>query len=168
MPQRSYSFYDTVTFSNSAKVEHQAFQNRQGTDAANDKYKTNARGNGEFPTNESFVLQKLLFYPDSVLTQADAEVYLNNSYIQIEVADTQVFQASLREVVALAAYSGQFSQAIAADDAMIGIQNNGYELEIPITIEGGNSFRILIGQGTALSTGASTFKIVMMGTYNQP
>lgn len=167
MATMKYSFYDTATFTNSAKVEHQLFQNRQGIDSTNDKYKTNSRGNGEFPSNESFKAERLLFFPDSDVPLADLEDSLLNSYVQIEYQDRTVFQATLRECVALSSWGGHYSQASAADDALIGIQNDGYELSIPLMFEGGNGFRVIIGQGTALSGTSFTFKFVMVGEYTQ-
>lgn len=165
MPELTYSFYDTATFLDSAKNVHQLFQNREGVDSTNDKYKTNSRGNGEFPTSEKFLCKKLLFFPDSDVPLADLEDALLNSYVEIQYRDTTVFRATLRECVALSAWQGQYSQASAADDALIGIVNNGYMLENPLLFEGGNSFRVLIGQGTALSADTFTFKFVMQGKY---
>lgn len=164
MATRNYAFWDTVTFGTDAKTEHQAFQNRQGVDSTNDKYKTNSRGNGEFPANESFLIKNVGLFPDSLMTDADLINWMVNSYVEIQVSDQVVFQAPLRECVKLSEYGGVIGADATSVDPAFGIRNMGFDLPMPIKLGDGNSFRVLVGQGTALST-TFNVKVVLTGEY---
>lgn len=168
MPTRSYSFYDTATLANAANTVHEMFQVRQGGTTNATKFVTNMRGNGEFQSSETFELKGIKAFPNSVLALADMQSLLFASYVEIQYQDNIVFQCTLRECIALNHWGGHYSQAAAADGGAIGIQNDGYMLENPLTIQGGNSFRVLIGQGTALTTADDTLVVSLTGLYTTP
>jgi hypothetical protein len=167
MAEYSTTLYDTAEFGTSGDVDHILFQEAQGASATATKSKTNSRGAGSLPENESFLVDSLHVSADFNGSVAD---YMNlwiDSYVEIQLSDQTVFQAPLRQLASLNSYGGHYSQGSASDEATIGLEGMGYKLRQPIKIEGGRSFRVNVHQGTALSGANSSVKFTFEGTLTR-
>lgn len=167
MALRDHMLWDVAAFGVAASTSHELFQNREGSDAANPKHKTNMRGAGSLPDNESFVIRRVHIYPDNELAEADLPLWLDSSFITINIADRDVFDCPVRNCASHASFGGIVTQAVAGDRALVGPSGDGYLLVNPIIIEGGRSLRVTVFQGTALSA-AEDIRVVLEGTLDQP
>lgn len=164
----SYGLYDTADFGTSANTEHTLFQNAQGSSSTQTKSKTNMRGSGSLPSNESFTIEEIHISSDFNLTAADYQNMWIDSYIEVRISDDTVLLLPLKNCASMNAFSGTYTQASAADEAVIGLMGNGLKLSNPITINGGESFRVSLYQGTALSAATGSVKCVLYGTLDRP
>lgn len=163
MPDYSFVLYDTAPFGASAGTEHVLFQVSQGSDSTHTEAYTNSRGAGQLPTEEKMLVERIHVIVDHNTAIADVPKIFNASFLEIRVSDKTIFKAPLAMLSSFNAYGGHYSQAAAADEAVIGLIGVGYELKIPILIPGGVSFRIRVYQGTAV-TAASNLKVALEGT----
>lgn len=163
MPDFSFVLYDTAPFGATAGTDHVLFQVSQGADSTHTEAYTNSRGAGQLPTEEKFLLKRLHAIIDHNTALADIPKIFNASYFELRVSDKIVFKCPLAMLSSKNSYGGHYTQAAAADEAVIGLDGEGYELEIPIEIQGGVSFRPKVYQGTAV-TASSNIKIVLEGT----
>ena len=163
----SYILWDTAILGTVALFEQSLFQVAQGGDAVHTRSFTNSRGSGQLPTNENFLIKHIGVSLDANLAIAD---YINVwplSFLEIRVNDETLFQAPLRMLAESNAFGGHYSQAAAADEALIGLEGTGYDLEIPIEIEGGTAFRVNVLQGTALAVASVPLRVALCGTLNR-
>lgn len=167
MPDYTYTLYDTAVLSN-AVTDQVLFQVSQGADATHTESFTNSRGAGQLPTGESFEVKKISATVDGNWVVADQINWILNSFCEIRVSDLTVFKCPLAYLVDGASFGGLYTQASAAEESAIGYQGDGYELEIPIEIQGGVQFRVRIYGGTALSTTGRNVKITLHGTLSLP
>lgn len=158
----SYIMYDSIDFG-SAVGQQTLFQVPQGGDAIHTESFTNSRGSGQFPSGEKFVIKKIGFVVDYNLSDADLIDFMNLSTFEIRVNDTTYFKCPLQCILAYSGYSGYLGQASAASLVAIGPSGVPYQLEIPITINGGDSFKVLVYQGTPLSGASRRFKVILEG-----
>jgi len=123
-------------------------------------------GAGSLPDKTNFTIQKIVIFPDDDFAIADLQDFLVDSYVEITLNDAQVFMSPLRSCVGLSSYAGHFTQAVAADEALIGLEGMGFELQEPIVVEGGVSFLVELGQGKALSAANMGVKVALYGILN--
>jgi len=168
MTDFAYTLYDTAEFDDAADVEHTLFQVGQGADATHNKGFTNARGGGSMPGEERFEVKSIDVWLDADAIAADRENMWLASYLEFEVSDKTVLIAPLSQFAKNNSFGGFVGQAAAADEALIGRTGNGYHLEIPIILEGGNSFRVVVFQGTALATDPTNVKVALNGVLSRP
>lgn len=159
----NFAIYDTAVLGTTAKTVHTMFQVAVSQSATADRFYTNMRGNGIFPNQENFLIKKLFVFPDANFNEDDRENYFLNSYLSIIYKDQLVLSVPSRLAVGRASYGGHFTQGTAADEALIGLEGDGYMLELPLLIEGGNSFKVEYGQGVAMSAGSQNIKVVLDG-----
>lgn len=163
MPDFPFSIYDTAVFGNSAKVVHTLFQVAVNQDSTHDRFFTNMRGSGQFPTNEKFLITSIEVFSDANFIEDDRENLWLNSYLQLIYKDLLILSIPLRLASGHNSFGGHFTQAVAADEALIGLEGSGYLLPRPQLIEGGNSFKAEVGQGTAMSAASQNVKVALMG-----
>lgn len=164
-----YVIYDTAVFGTVANFENVLFQVSQGSDATHTENFTNARGAGTFPQEESFLVKHIGVVADfNTATPEDYQLMWYASFLELRVSDKTLLKAPLHWFAHRNAYQGHYSQAAAADNALIGLMGDGYMLENPISIKGGTSFRVRVVQGTALSAVSKNVKVNMRGLLSIP
>lgn len=169
MPEMDYVLYDTAAFGNAANTEHLLFQVAQGGDATHTESFTNSRGAGQIPNEETMVIEEIAV--TVVTNQATPSDYQNvwiASFLEIKIADFSWGKFPLALLARANSYGGHYSQAAAADDAMIGLQGKGLQLKRPITLKGGTSFKVRVFQGTALGGASRNVLISLIGVLNMP
>ncbi len=164
MPDYSWTMYDTAPFGASASVTNELFQVAQGGDATHTKSYTNSRGAGQLPVLEKMMVENIKVIYDYNTVLADIPKIQVGSYLEFIVNNKTVLLARLAEFIAHSAYGGHYSQAAAADEAVIGLKGDGYELKIPILIPGGTQFKVNVFQGTALAGASSNLVVALVGT----
>lgn len=162
MPDRRYALYDTYVFG-AAASNGRLFQVTEGGDATHVTAFTNSRGSGVLPQAEKFVIDWIGAFEDYIPLIANRTNITIASWLELIVSNVSVLKIPLMMVWAKNAYGGHFTQAAAADLAVIGRMGDGYSLvDHPITINGGESFALVVNQGTAVAA-ASNVKFVLNG-----
>lgn len=163
----SYTIYDTAPFDDTGGETFTLFRVAQGGDTTHTKSFTNARGAGQFPAEESFLVNKICVWVDDDATAADMAALWENSYLEFRVRDETMLLSPLSEFAANGAYGGHYSEASASDEAIIGKAGNGRVLEIPVNIPGGTTFRVDVYQGAAMSADPINVKVALYGTLTR-
>lgn len=167
MADLRYFLYDTAVFGTTAGTEHVLFQVAQGGDATHTEDFTNSRGAGSLPSEERFVCDRIGVFVDAAIADAEVEKVFTGSFLEIRVADKSVFKAPLKVCAGYGGWSGHFTQATAANRALIGPAQGYCHLDIPIEIPGGTAFRVRVYQKTALAAAANV-KVVLGGVLSTP
>lgn len=163
----SYELYDTVVMGVAAGTEHTLFQVAQGGDTTHTRSFTNSRGAGQLPGEENFFIDAVKATLDETAIAADREGIWVKSYLEIRVADETLLQVPLSEVACRNGYGGHYTQAAAAEEALIGLIGDGYKLKYPIKIPGGTAFRVNVYQGTAVAAGTEV-RVILDGVLERP
>lgn len=165
----THSFlYDTALFGTTANTEHTLFQVAQGSTATATKAITNMRGAGQLPSVEKFRVDKIHVFADYNSAIADYIDVWVSSFIQFRVSDEILFESPLRMCASMNSFSGFYTQAAAAVEALIGLKGGGFDLKIPIMINGGTAFRVSVFQTTVLSTTSLGVKVALEGILSRP
>lgn len=169
MAKLTYPLFDTMLFGTAVQVEQALFQVQQGGDATHTKSFTNMRGAGALANSESFICKKIGVFMDfNTIVEADIESLWIGNYLELRVNDQTMIIAPLRLFAQYNGFVGHFTQAAAANDVMGGLQNDGYELEIPIMIPTGVAFRVNIPQNTVLSVASIPVRVILHGELTRP
>ncbi len=168
MADYTATLYDTAVFGTTAGAEHTLFQVAQGGDSTHVEAFTNMRGAGSLPNDEDFRVDEIAVFPDVNASAADLQNMTIGSFLEVRVSDKTVLKAPLAMFMKHAAYGGLYTQATAANEALIGLLGDGYKLPIPIAIPGGTSFRVRIYQGTAMSAASQNLKVALNGVLTMP
>lgn len=166
MADLSYVLFDTAPFGNAAGVEMLLFQVQQGGDSTHTEQFTNMRGPGFLPQKEIFVVDKISSVVDVVLAEADVQSWFRATFLEIRLNNQTYLKIPIVLTVDGSLYGGHFTQAAAANRALIGVQGDGYELKMPIKIEGQQPFVVRILQGTALAAANQFIKVCLHGVYS--
>jgi len=162
----SWTLFDTALFGVAVGIRN-LFQIGEGGDSTHTKAYTNMRGAGSLPVEERLLIKNIGVMLDGDVDEADRESVFLHSYLELRISDETKLMAPLRMFASHSAFGGAYSQAAAADDALIGPLGNGYPLDIPILIPNGNSFKVEVYQGTVL-VGADTWvKVLLNGTLTR-
>ena len=161
------TLYDTWQPGTTASAEATLFQTPQGGDATHTESFTNARGAGQLPSGEKFLLKKVKLIIDGQIAEVDFDTRLYGGFIEIRVKDKTVLKAPAQMFFAHSAYGGHFLQATAALTQSIGPTGDGFVLELPIEINGGERFVIRCVQGAAFAS-AIDHKVVLEGVLTLP
>lgn len=164
MPDYSFSLFDTALFSTVDETDFPLFQVAEGGDATHVKAFTNSRGAGQLPSTEKFVIKHIEVYPNERLTIADAGVWFIDGYLSLEVSNREIFRVPLVSVIGGAQPTGHFTQAVAADLSSLQFNGKGYDLEIPIEINGGTPFKVVLHQGNVLAVASQAIVCELRGT----
>lgn len=167
MPDYYTTLYDTAVFG-VAVGESTLFQVVQGGDSTHVETFTNSLGSGQIPQDYQFTIQRIHAIVDVNAVAADIQNLPLKSFVEIRLKDTTVFKAPLQLLMSKSAYGGYFAQASAADEAIIGLSGDGFNLPIPIVVDGGVSFKVRVYQGTALANASQYLKIVLEGVLSVP
>lgn len=167
MADLHYVLYDTATFGTTAGTNHLLFQVGEGVDASHPESITNMRGNGSLPTEESFTLMAIHVWPEQEIGEADLYDLFDRCLLELRVSDKTLLKAPLRLFASHNAWGGQFTQATAANRAVIGVEGNGFTLQNPITIPGGTRFSVRLYQNNAF-TSAVYVKVALEGVLTTP
>lgn len=151
MAKYSTTLFATAIFDTSGNTTHKLFGAAYGTGTGYEAYRTNMRGAGSLPSEENFLVKKISAFVDNITPVADVDNIWYHSYATLFVRDNQVFQAPLSMLIDMAGYSGEFHEASNTALSLIQRLGNGFTLDMPIEIGNGESFRLDIYQGTALS-----------------
>lgn len=168
MPDYSFHIYDTALFGVTAGTTHTLFQVPQGGDATHVMDFTNMRGAGQFPVNEKFTIRKIMVASESELAEADVTAWYRLSYLKLLRSNHEDLISPLLPLIAYAGFGGHFTQAAAANRALIGRMGEGYVLTPNISIDGGDAFKIEVFQGVALSAANQRIKVILEGILNSP
>ncbi len=167
MPDFRYDIYDTYVFG-AAASQGRLFQVAEGGDATHVTAFTNSRGAGVFPQNEKFLVDGIFAVEDYIPLIANRANITIASWLELIVSNFSVLKIPLIRAWSNNAYGGHFTQAAAADLAVIGRVGNGYDLrDHPILIEGGTQFTLVVSQGTAVAA-ASNVKFILSGVLTRP
>lgn len=163
MPSYDWVLYDHLDWSTSANQVFTYFQTKEGKDSSHTKAITNMRGDGALPSGESYVINNISVFPDDALTIADVLALVEESYVEVVLADQIVFQAPLRFCINKSAYSGEFHEITNTALQKIGLLGGGYDLKMPIKIPGGTNFRVTLGQTAVFSAGTLAVAVALPG-----
>lgn len=167
MPDYRYALYDTYVFG-AAASNGRLFQVAEGGDATHVTAFTNSRGAGIIPQNEKFVIDRIHVIEDYIPLIANRVNITVASWLELIVSNRSVLKIPLIMAWSHNMYGGHFTQAAAADLAVIGRSGEGYDLsDHPIVIDGGNQFVVVVNQGTAVAA-ASNVKFVLNGILTTP
>lgn len=167
MPDYRYDLYDTYVFG-AAASQGRLFQVAEGGDATHVTAFTNSRGAGVIPQNEKFMVDWIGAIENYIPLIANRANITVASWVELIVSNNSVLKVPLIRLWANNMYGGHFTQAAAADLAIIGRMGQGYDLsDKPITIEGGTQFTLIVNQGTAVAA-ASNVLFVMSGVLTRP
>lgn len=161
------TLYDTWQPGTTASAEASLFQTAQGGDTTHTESFTNARGAGQLPAQEKFEIRNIKLIQDEQIAEADFDTRLFGAFIELKLKDKSLLKAPASMFFAHSSYSGHFTQATAALTQAIGPMGEGFQLEIPIMIEGGQRFVIRCVQGAAFAS-AIDFKVVLEGILSLP
>ena len=156
----SYVFYDEATFTTSAG-ELQLFATPLGA-SGRTRYITNSPNNSSMKNNESFTIERIRVWLDSIEIVADLEKLLPQSYLRVLVKDKEVLILPLALCAGGGAWQGEFHEATNTLGRLINFAGDGFKLDIPIVIPKGEKFELYIGQGTALAN-AAQIKVALLG-----
>lgn len=167
MPDLRYALYDTYVFG-AAASNGRLFQVAEGGDATHTTAFTNSRGAGVIPQNEKFQIKHIYAIEDYVPLIANRANITIASWLELIVSNKSVLKIPLILAWYSNSYGGHFTQAAAADLAVIGRLGYGFDVsEQPIPINGGEQFTLIVNQGTAVAA-ASNVKFVLDGVLSIP
>jgi len=167
MPDYNHYLYDTALLQN-AVDEIVLFQNPQGSSSSFPASITNMKGAGQLPSSESMEVHHIHGFVDENVVAADADNIWLLSTITMYINEIQQFRVPLKTIASMNAFGGHYTQATAANEALIGLVGYGWKLRIPIRIPGGTQFSVVLSQGTALSTTNINFKVALDGILTRP
>lgn len=168
MPDYSWMLYDTAVFGTSAGVTSSLFQVSEGGDATHTSDFTNSRGAGVIPTNEKFLINWIGVTFESNIVEADVDDWYVAGYVRIFIANLICFHAPILPLIAHSAFSGVLAQAAAANRALVNRLGNGYNFRQPLSLKGGDAFKVEVYQGTLLATASMRVKILLDGILTRP
>lgn len=161
------TLYDTWQPGTTANAEATLFQTAQGGDSTHTESFTNARGAGQLPAGEKFVIEKVKLIIDEQIAEADFDTRLYGGFIEVRIKDKTVLKAPAQMFFAHSAYGGHFTQATAALTQSIGPIGDGFTLKLPLTLNGGERFQVRCVQGAAFAA-AIDHKVVLEGILSLP
>lgn len=161
------TLFDTWQPAAVANAEAILFQTPRGGDATHNERFTNARGAGQLPAEESFLVRKLGVAIDETIPQAELDTAFFGAIMEIRLKDKVVFSSTVRWLIAASAWGGGALQAVAADIDTVGPMGIGLDLDPNITIPGGTRFDVRMVQGAAFAA-AQDFKVVLEGVLTTP
>jgi len=161
------TLYDTWQPSTVASAEAILFQTPQGGDSTHTESFTNSRGAGVLPSGEKFTIKTVKLILDKMIAEANFDTRLYGGFIELRVKDKTLLKAPAAMFYAHSAYGGHFTQATAALTQAVGPLGNGFTLDIPIIINGGERFQVRCVQGAAFAA-AMDHKVVLEGVLSLP
>lgn len=161
------TLYDTWQPGTTASAEAMLFQVPQGGDSTHTESFTNCRGAGVLPTGEKFLVKKVKLIIDEMIAEADFDTRLYGGFIEVRIKDKTVLKAPAQMFFAHSAYGGNNLQATAALIQSIGPLGDGFILDLPLTIAGGERFQVRCVQGAVFAS-AIDHKVVLEGILSLP
>ena len=161
------TLFDTWQPGTTANAEDILFQTPRGGDSAHNERFTNARGAGQLPAEESFLIDKIGVMVDELVAAADYDTYYFGALLEIRLKDRVVFSAPVMHLFMSSAKSGPIGAT--AGDAVLftGALGNGFPLSVPINIMGGTRFDVRAVQGAAFAAAVDT-KVILEGVLSTP
>lgn len=157
-----FDLYDSVVFGATPDLTQSLFQVGEGADATHVREFTNMRGAGSLPQGEEFLVRSIHCISEMSPPQADIEKIYQDSYLEFILNNLSILRSPLRVFASHSDWSGQFTQAAAADITALGAVGMGRSLSIPVLIKGGTGFKVNLYNGTALSAN-HTLRILLRG-----
>ncbi len=161
------TLFDTWQPGTTANAEAILFQTPRGGDSTHNERFTNARGAGQLPSEESFLIRKLGVAVDEVIADSELDTAFYGALMEIRLKDKLVFSAPVRWIIAASGWSGFAAQATAADLDSVGPVGDGLLLDPQVQIMGGTRFDVRMVQGAAFGA-VQDFKVVLEGILSTP
>lgn len=165
MPDLSYIFFDSVA-TGAAAIDALLFQVARGADATHTEDFTNMVSSGAFPSGQKFVIEHIGVMVEPALTPADADALFHASILQVLINSQVDFWCPLASVVDMSAWSGFNNLAAAAGLQVTGSLGKGFDLKIPISVDGGVGFGVRI-KTTVATVASSKLICALTGTYTR-
>jgi len=163
MPETlDFILYDTAPLGTTANVEHNLFQNPQGSTATHTEDYTNMIGAGTLPEKLKFTIKKISVSLETGAASVDIRTAYLKSFLELIIGGRSYIKAPLIKFADAEGLRGHFAQATAATENMMSMIGEGFKLELPQTIEGGTPFRVRLFQVTAMGT-ARQMKVMLTG-----
>lgn len=160
-----YPLYDTALMQNAAGVRT-LFAEPEGSTATKQSEDTNMRIGGQFASKSSFEIKKIGAFVDEALARADVDALWYENYLKVLIDNKNVLQIPLRLCAMKNAFGGVLELASAADEVLVGLDGDGFDLRVPIIVKGGVQFKVEVHQITALSTTDVPLKVILDGLYD--
>lgn len=141
----------------------------QAEDAATNTYQdTNMPIANQLPSGQKFVIKKIGVIFDWVAAVANATEetdFFDQAILELKIAEKRAFIAPLSIMLA----PNQFPAVDIASGASCGnAPVNWFELDHPITIEGGTPFKVILTQGLTDTTADITCGVCLVGELTRP
>lgn len=146
-----FILYDTASFGTTPNVEHNLFQNPQGSTTTHTEDYTNMIGAGTLPEKLKFTIRKISVMLAVTATTVNLRNAFTRSFLELIVGGKSYIKAPLTKFADNVGMQGHFAQLPAATENMISLVGTGVTLENLITIEGGTPFRVRVFQITPLT-----------------
>lgn len=146
-----WTFYDEASFGTTALVEHQLFASAMGSSSTRTPFVTNSAGASQLQNNQSFEINCIKVWVDSVEALADLEEFALGAYVRMTVQNKEMLRVPLVLCFGAGGWQGEFHEAANTLSRLINTAGDGYNLMIPIKIPLGGQFEVFIGQNNALA-----------------
>jgi hypothetical protein len=157
MADRKYILFDSIDTGTSV-FDTLLFQVASGADAVHSETYTNMRGAGSLPGAEKFTLNKISVIVPPSLTPNDTAALFKDSILQFRLLNQVLLWIPLIVAVDYSLHNGFFTLATAANNQVYGNLGEGYTVDPPIDIAGGEKFDVRVKTGNATSF---TYRLVI-------
>jgi hypothetical protein len=157
MADRKYILFDSIDTGTSV-FDTLLFQVASGADAVHSETYTNMRGAGSLPGAEKFTLNKISVIVPPSLTPNDTTALFKDSILQFRLLNQVLLWIPLIVAVDYSLHNGFFTLATAANNQVYGNLGEGYTVDPPIDIAGGEKFDVRVKTGNATSF---TYRLVV-------
>jgi len=157
MADRKYVLFDSID-TGTAAFDTLLFQVASGADATHTETYTNMRGAGSLPGAEKFTLNKISVIVPPSLTPADTAVLFKDSILQFRLLNQVLLWIPLIVAVDYSFHNGFYTLATAANNQVYGNLGEGYTVDPPVDIAGGEKFDVRVKTTTGTS---ATYRLVI-------
>jgi hypothetical protein len=165
MADLSYVFFDTVV-TGTAVFDALLFQVARGADATHTEDFTNMVSSGAFPAGQKFVIEHIGVLTEPAVTAADTDALFRASLLQVLINSQVDFWCPLAQVADKSSWGGYSNQTAAAGLQVTGNYGHGFDLKIPISVDGGVGFGVRI-KTTVATAASSKLVCALTGTYTR-
>ena len=166
MLDSTWTIWDTALLQTTVNSQT-LFQVARSGDAVHTPDFTNMRAAGQFPTQESFLIERVGLMLDENINVDEVQDWAYKSHLEIFYNNVSLAQFTAGECVYNNDYGGHFTFAAAGDEALIGRSGKGRELAIPLMIDGGIPFSVVFNQASTVTTANSELKCMLFGTLTR-
>jgi len=150
MADRKYVLFDSID-TGTAAFDTLLFQVASGADPTHSETYTNMRGAGSLPGAEKFTLNKVSLIVPPTLSPSDTNIIFKDSILQFRLLNQVLLWIPLIVAVDYSFHNGFFTLATAANNQVYGNLGEGYVVDPPIDISGGEKFDVRVKTTTPTS-----------------